>query len=173
MKSYSIAVASSIAVALGVRKALSGYTKHMHGSKLIMMNAVSSFFACSTAGYLNAFCMRKTELSKGIDVLDEDGKTYGKSKVCAKKAVFQTALSRYVLAIPIFLPPMCLYLVERANFMPRNFYARTFVEVFFISLELYVAVPLGIAIYPQVGRMKAEDLEEEFRNIKNEKGHII
>ena len=62
LKSYSVAVASSITVALGIRKALSGYTKNLKGSKLIMMNSVSSFFACSTAGYLNAWFMRKTEL---------------------------------------------------------------------------------------------------------------
>lgn len=87
LKSYGIACASSIVVALGIRKALSGYTKNMHGSKLILMNAISSFFACSTAGFLNAFFMRKTELEKGIDALDENGKSYGKSKACAKKAV--------------------------------------------------------------------------------------
>lgn len=87
LQSYGIAVASSIVVALGIRKALSGYTKNMRGSKLIMMNSVSSFFACSTAGFLNALFMRKTELDKGIDALDENGKSFGKSKTCAKKAV--------------------------------------------------------------------------------------
>jgi hypothetical protein len=84
-----VAVASSITVALGIRKGLEGYTRNLRGSRLIMMNSVSSFFACSTAGFLNAYFMRRTELDKGIDVLDpeNDKKSYGKSKLCAKKAV--------------------------------------------------------------------------------------
>jgi hypothetical protein len=93
--------------------------------------------------------MRSTELTKGIDILDENGKSYGKSKITAKRAVTQTAISRYVLAIPIFLPPVLLFAIEKARMMPRNFYLRTLVEVSLISLELYVAVPLGIALYPQ------------------------
>ena len=87
MKSYGVAVTSSIAVALAVRKALSGWTKNLHGSKLIIANSISSFFACSTAGYLNAHFMRRTELDKGIDIHDDEGKFHGKSKVAAHRAV--------------------------------------------------------------------------------------
>jgi hypothetical protein len=87
LKSYGVAVTSSIAVALAVRKALSGWTKNLHGSKLIIANSISSFFACSTAGYLNAHFMRRTELEKGIDIHDDEGKFHGKSKVAAHKAV--------------------------------------------------------------------------------------
>jgi sideroflexin-5 len=79
MKSYAAAVVSSISVALAIRKALSGRTNGMTGPKLIFFNSISSFFACSTAGFLNAWFMRRTELEKGIDVYDEKGKCYGKS----------------------------------------------------------------------------------------------
>lgn len=137
------------------------------------MNAISSFFACSTAGYLNAWFMRKTEIEKGIDVLDENGTSYGKSKVCAKTAVTQTAISRYILTIPIFIPPLMLIATERMGMMPRNFYLKTLVEVSYISLELYVAVPLGIAMYPQIGKINANELEEEFRNIRDERGVAV
>ena len=87
LTSYCVAVGSSIGVALAIRKALSGYTKNLTGSKMIVANSISSFFACATAGYLNAHFMRKTELEKGIDVLDSEGHHLGKSKVAAKKAV--------------------------------------------------------------------------------------
>ena len=87
LKSYCIAVSSSIVVALSIRKALSGWTANLHGSKLIIANAISSFFACATAGYLNAHFMRETELEKGIDVLDHEHRVLGKSKVAARKAV--------------------------------------------------------------------------------------
>jgi hypothetical protein len=42
----------------------------MKGSKLIILNTISSFFACGIAGFLNAYLMRQTELSKGIDIID-------------------------------------------------------------------------------------------------------
>ncbi len=87
LKSYVVAVTSSIAVALTVRKALSGWTHNLHGSKLIIANSISSFFACATAGYLNAHFMRKTELERGIDIHDDEGKYHGKSKVAAHRAV--------------------------------------------------------------------------------------
>ena len=86
-KSYLVAATSSIVVALGIRKVLSGYTKHLTGSKLTMANTFSSFWACSFAGYMNGFFMRRTELEKGIDVKDKEGSIVGKSKKAAKKAV--------------------------------------------------------------------------------------
>jgi len=70
MKSYAVAVGSSIGVALGIRKMLSGYSRNARGAKLIVLNSISSFWACGIAGYLNAFFMRRTELEKGIDVMD-------------------------------------------------------------------------------------------------------
>ena len=70
MKGYSAACSSSIIVALSIRKALESRTKHMKGGKLVIFNSISAFFACSTAGFLNAYFMRQTELEKGIDVVD-------------------------------------------------------------------------------------------------------
>ena len=52
-----------------------------------MANSISSFFACSIAGYMNAHFMRQTELEKGIDVTDSEGRHLGKSKAAAYKAV--------------------------------------------------------------------------------------
>ena len=42
----------------------------MKGAKLIVYNSISAFFACSTAGFVNAYLMRQTELEKGIDVVN-------------------------------------------------------------------------------------------------------
>lgn len=72
MKSYTYACAASIGLALGIRQLLSGKTKGMKGAKLVVYNSISAFFACSTAGFVNAYCMRTTELVKGIDVVDPE-----------------------------------------------------------------------------------------------------
>ena len=89
MKSYGYACASSITVALGIRKMLSGRTKNMTGAKLIVFNSISAFFACSTAGFLNAYFMRQTELEKGMSIVDPSNPemVIGKSKAAAYEAV--------------------------------------------------------------------------------------
>jgi hypothetical protein len=70
---------------LSLRKLLNGYTKNLTGAKLLIANTFTSFLACSTAGFLNAFVMRKTELKKGIEFFTEfdQDTSVGKSKVCA------------------------------------------------------------------------------------------
>lgn len=148
MKSYAAAVTSSVSMALGIRYAISGYTSKLSGSKLIVANSVSSFAACSIAGYLNAKIMRKTELETGIDITDTDGKQLGKSKVAARLAVDQTANSRFFLAVPIFLPALILLFIEKRRLMPKNFYVKTCLEFSLFTFELYCAVPFAIGIYP-------------------------
>jgi hypothetical protein len=71
------------------------------------------------------------------------------------------------------MPPIMLFAIERARLMPSNFYAKTLLEVSLIALELYVAVPLGIALYPQQGRIKAEEVEPIYQNLKDENGNLI
>lgn len=57
--------------------------------------------------------------------------------------------------------------------MPTNFFLKTSLEIFFIAMELYAAVPLGIAVYPQQGMIKASELEPEFRNILDGNGNVM
>ena len=174
VQSYLLSVGSSIVVALAIRKALSGYTKNFHGAKLIIANSFSSFWACAIAGYLNAYFMRRTELERGIDIQDPETNTIvGKSKVAAKRAVDQTANSRFFLAVPIFIPPTILYFIEKKGLMPKNFYIRTALELSLISFELFCAVPFAIGIYPQTGKILNNEIEEEFRQLKNSKGEHI
>lgn len=79
-KSYTIATTSAIGVGLGIRKAMSAQLKAASGSKLVFLNALSSFFAVASAGFLNAYFMRQTEIRTGIDVLDKTtGEPLGKS----------------------------------------------------------------------------------------------
>ena len=58
------------------------------GAQGYVFNAVSSFVACASAGFLNAWFMRQTEMEKGISVFDpETNECYGLSKECAYTAV--------------------------------------------------------------------------------------
>ena len=86
--SYGVATTASIVTALAIRKALESRTRGYTGSMKYIVNGVSSFWALSIAGFMNAYVMRKTEMEKGIDVVDPETKEpVGVSKNCAKKAV--------------------------------------------------------------------------------------
>jgi hypothetical protein len=68
---------------------------------------------------------------------------------------------------------MALYWIEKKRLMPKNFYVRTSLEAFFIGLELYFAVPVGIALYPRYGAIHASQLEPEFQNVTNRRGELV
>lgn len=68
--SYGIATSSAIGMGLLIRKALQKPISKATGSKLVAFNALTTFFAVGSAGFLNAFFMRQTEIKSGIDVLD-------------------------------------------------------------------------------------------------------
>uniref|UniRef100_A0A7S3CLF2 Sideroflexin n=1 Tax=Strombidium rassoulzadegani TaxID=1082188 RepID=A0A7S3CLF2_9SPIT len=175
LKSYSYACASSITVALGLRKMLESRTKNMRGAKVFVFNTVSTFFACSTAGFLNAYCMRQTELEKGIDLVNpsDPAQVIGKSQRAAKKAVMDTAISRYILCLPLFLPSFVMFQMEKKGVLPLRFWPLTLVQMSLFFIELYIAVPFAIAIYPQVGTIKSEKVEKEFREWRDSSGQPL
>jgi hypothetical protein len=52
--------------------------------------------------------MRAPELRSGIDVYDSQNNLIGTSKVAAKKAVVETAITRAFLPVPLLLLPPCV-----------------------------------------------------------------
>ena len=116
-----MATSSAIGVGLGIRRVLSAQIANAKGSRLIFLNSFSSFCAVASAGFLNAFFMRLSEIKTGIDVLDKDTlEPLGKSQVVAKTAVLQTAVSRIFLVLSIFVSPVVLITLEKAHMLPKG-----------------------------------------------------
>ena len=137
-------------------------------------NTISSFSACATAGFLNAFFMRQTELRKGIDVVDPaSGESVGKSKKAAMKAVTQTAFSRSLLAVPIFIPSMVMIAMERARILPKSVVPLTTLQMTLFFAQLYIAVPFSVAIFSQTGTIQASELEPEYQGLKDSQSKLI
>jgi sideroflexin-5 len=84
---YSAAVTSSITISLGLRKLSSGITKNMKGGTMVLANSIINYIAVASAGFLNSYCMRMGEMSRGIKIQDEEGNEMGISKKSAEKAV--------------------------------------------------------------------------------------
>ena len=60
------------------------------------------------------------------------------------------------------MPPLFLMGIEKARMMPKNKPGKLSVEISLLLLELYFAVPLGLALYSRTGTIKSSDLEPEF-----------
>lgn len=87
-------------------------------------------------------------MSSGVDVTTESGEVVGTSKAAAKKAVIQTAISRYVLSVPLFLPPLALMGIEKIGMLPKGPSALLALQMTLFGFELYLAAPLAVAYYP-------------------------
>ena len=57
--------------------------------------------AVMTASTLNVVLMRMHEVDEGIDVVDKQGNVVGTSKLAAKKALKEMAVTRAALPIPL------------------------------------------------------------------------
>ena len=147
-KSYCIATTAAITSALAIRKAFDPLAKKVSGGKLVLLNSISAFTACALSGFLNAYIMRQTEIKTGIDICNvETNESYGKSKICANQAVLQTSISRIFLVATIFVPPIMLVGLEKARMVPKNKVLKFGLDMSLLTLELYFAVPLGLALY--------------------------
>ena len=90
-------------------------------------------------------------MEKGIELNDPDtGEAIGKSKLCAKSAVMQTASSRIFLAMPIAIPAFMLLGIEKFGMMPKNPVLNAALQISLICLQLTFAVPLAMGVFPQI-----------------------
>lgn len=69
---YTAAIASSLSVAVLLRKSLANMTSTLSGSRLILMNSFVNLMANCAANFLNTYCMRRTEKEKGIEVFADE-----------------------------------------------------------------------------------------------------
>ena len=99
---YSAACSVSIFIAVALRKLTEGPTRRATGITLMALNSFVNALASGGAGYCNTAIMRQAEINKGIEVMKSPSMkaedSVGISKVCAKKAVQETALSRVALS---------------------------------------------------------------------------
>ncbi|OJJ59792.1 hypothetical protein ASPSYDRAFT_900470 [Aspergillus sydowii CBS 593.65] len=175
-KSYLMAVSASCSVALGLNALVPRLKSVSPNTKLILGRLVP-FAAVSSASALNVFLMRGEEIRQGIDVYPvpekegEQVQSLGKSKVAAKLAVGETAISRVLNATPIMVvPPLILVQLEKRKLLsPRMVMPANLGLVLATSL---FALPLALAAFPQRQAISAASLEEEFWNRGGKDGKV-
>ncbi|KAL4920397.1 Tricarboxylate/iron carrier [Aspergillus aurantiobrunneus] len=175
-KSYLMAVSASCSVALGLN-ALVPRLKNVTPNTKLILGRLVPFAAVSSASALNVFLMRGEEIRQGIDVYpvpEKEGEpvqSLGKSKMAAKIAVGETAISRVLNATPIMVvPPMILVQLEKRKLLrPRMVMPANLGLVLATSL---FALPLALGAFPQRQAISAASLEEEFWNRGGKDGKV-
>ena len=78
--------------------------------------------------------MRQNELLQGIDVVDEDNRIIGQSKLAAVKGISQVVISRIVMCAPgMLITPIFMEKLEKYPWMKRikSFHAP--IQVMFVG----------------------------------------
>eukprot|EP00985_Skeletonema_marinoi_P024881 scaffold17737_cov108-Skeletonema_marinoi.AAC.3 len=166
-KSYSLAVASALIVAFG----LATYVQtNFSGEETNELLRFIAFPSAVIASSLNCYIIRSPEIETGAPLLNEQlenvlpGET---SSAAAKRGVFSTTASRAVLQMPTyFIPPLLLDTVTPLKqFLVEDSLMVVPVTTFLLLVSFGIGLPAAVGIFPQVSSIKAEDVEDKFRDL--------
>ena len=156
------AIASSLSIAVVMRKATAGITKGATGFKLIFLNSLVATCSSGSANFFNSLTMRYAEIEKGIAIYtDEKLHNYvGISQKAASSAVYQTAVSRIMLSVfCLGIPTIMLYFFEKMKVIPKAKGPKLFFESCCVTFGLFAGLPLSVATFPPVGTRTSPHLE--------------
>ncbi|XP_072247486.1 sideroflexin-4 [Leuresthes tenuis] len=114
--------------------------------------------------FLNVFTVRSEETETGIQVFDYNGNPVGISKAAAEKAVRETAFSRAALfGSTAAVPNLLVLLLQRRRFFQKNSLLVAPCRHISVALVLGLMIPVSFSLFPQLGTIKRENLEEELQ----------
>ncbi|MBN3324516.1 SFXN5 protein, partial [Atractosteus spatula] len=128
----------------------------------VLIQRFVPFPAVASANICNVVLMRHTELAEGIDVRDSSGNIVGSSKIAAKCALLETALTRVVLPMPILvLPPLVMAFLEKLPLLRAHQRLVLPVHSLVCLASFGLALPLAISLFPQISQVEVSKLEPE------------
>ncbi|KAJ3168004.1 hypothetical protein HDU88_001952 [Geranomyces variabilis] len=170
---YASAVAASCGIAVGMNSAVKRATNLKPLTQLILSRSVP-FVAVVAAGTLNVILMRQKELVDGIDVLDADGNTVGKSTTAGRHAIAQVAISRVATSFPIMvIPSLVMARLDRSAWMKANMRWRTPINLLTITGSLLAALPCAVALFPQRASLPINKVEPKFALLRTRDGRPL
>jgi len=160
---YVGAISSACGIAVGLSVLLSRAKGFSPATRLLVQKFVP-FPAVATASVSNCLLMRYSELKEGIQVKDTQGQVLGNSKVAAKAALRDTAISRALLPIPcLAFPPLVMTALERIPWFMRRPRLHLPVLGVVTCLSFGLGLPVAIALFPQYGQLHRDAIEPELR----------
>ena len=153
MSTFLTGYAGAVSAAIGISASLTMLLKKANALSPAAKNMVQRFVplpAVMCASTMNVVLMRMHELDEGIDVVDKDGKVVGTSKLAAKKALTEMAVTRAALPIPLLtIPPIVMTVLEKTSFLKKNPKWHIVFNMLVCSVTFFYALPATIAIFPQ------------------------
>ena len=140
--------------------------KGRSGVAVTAANALVNWGAVGFSTSLNVYFMRKSEMDKGINVVNpKTGEKVGVSKKAAEQAITQTITTRWIYLVPIFFTaPILQALFTKMKMMPKGPGAiRTVMDLAFVTTGLMLAIPTCCAIFPQMSNINVASLEEDLQ----------
>ncbi|XP_029450441.1 sideroflexin-5 [Rhinatrema bivittatum] len=161
IQGYFGAVISAVSIAVGLNVLVQKANTFTPSTRLLIQRFVP-FPAVASANVCNVVLMRHSELEEGIDVFDSSGKLVGSSKIAAKHALIETALTRVVLPMPILvLPPIIMSVLEKTSVL-RSHPRLVLPMHSLVCLAAFgLALPLAISLFPQMSEIETSQLEPE------------
>uniref|UniRef100_A0A8C8M5Y4 Sideroflexin 5 n=1 Tax=Oncorhynchus tshawytscha TaxID=74940 RepID=A0A8C8M5Y4_ONCTS len=169
LQGYFGAVTSAVSLAVGLNVLIQRANRLSPATQIIIQRLIP-FPAVASANICNVGLMRHNELSEGIDVLDENGNVVGSSKIAAKHAIMETAFTRVVLPMPIFvLPPIIMSYLEKLPFLQTNRRLLLPIHSLVCLATFSLSLPLAISLFPQMSQIEVSQLEPEIAMATNSK----
>uniref|UniRef100_A0A8B9MPS4 Sideroflexin 5 n=1 Tax=Accipiter nisus TaxID=211598 RepID=A0A8B9MPS4_9AVES len=141
------------ATKVGLNVLVQRANKFTPATRLLIQRFVP-FPAVASANICNVVLMRHTELEEGIDVLDNNGNIVGSSRIAAKHALLETALTRVVLPMPILvLPPIIMSILEKTSLLRSRPRMILPVQSLVCLAAFGLALPLAISLFPQMSEV--------------------
>ncbi|KAM3127476.1 hypothetical protein pb186bvf_020406 [Paramecium bursaria] len=122
------------------------------------------------ANTFNLYFARMQDFKKGIEVFDDetDEKLPGLSQEAANIAFYKTLATRYILPMPIFIPPIAIHYMKKANIYPKNRGLGWIVDLTLAGLAMYGGLSIGIGIFPQYLKiLKFKEFKRQSRQNNN------
>lgn len=161
---YSGAVASAVSLAVGLNVFIKKASRFNPATRSLIQRFVP-FPAVAAANVSNVVLMRHGELEEGISVMDEDGNAIGFSKIAARHALMETALTRVVLPVPILvLPPIIMSFLEKTRMLQARPRLTLPVHSLVCLAAFGFALPLAISLFPQISEIETSKLEPEIQS---------
>lgn len=118
----------------------------------------------AAVAFFNVLTVRSEESDTGIQVFDSNGNPVGLSKAAGEKAVRETALSRAALfGTTAAVPNLLFLLLQRSRFFQKNSLLAAPLRHISVAFILGLMIPVSFSLYPQLGTIKKENIEEELQ----------
>lgn len=121
MSTFLQGYAGAVTAAIGISLGLNVFLRRANTLKPSVRNLIQRFVplpAVATASTLNVVLMRMHELDEGIDVVNKKGEVVGTSKLAAKKALKEMAVTRAALPIPLLtIPTVIMAFLEKFDYL--------------------------------------------------------